>query len=330
MNLLVVGGAGYIGSHMTRHLLDQGHQVTVLDDLSTGFADAVDQRAVLALGSVADGAVLNPLLASNRFDAVLHFASRIAAGESVHKPAEYYRVNVSNTVTLLQAMAEHDIRQLIFSSSAGVYGEPVQLPMGEDHRKAPVSPYARSKWLVEQMLPDFAEAYGLAWVALRYFNAAGAHPDGSLTERHDPETHLIPLALQVAAGLRPALTVHGTDYPTADGTCIRDYVHVCDLASAHLAALDYLRRGEPSRAFNLGTGQGHSVRAVIAAVEQVTGRTVPVSYGARRPGDPAELVADANAASVLLRWRPAYPALATMVAHAWAGMTAKATGKAAG
>jgi UDP-glucose 4-epimerase len=319
MKILVTGGAGYIGSHMVRLLCEQGIATTVLDDLSTGFADAIDPRATFIQGDIADRALLARVLPGH--DAVIHFASRIAAGESVQKPGEYYRINVANTIGLLEAMAECGVGRFVFSSSAGVYGEPLGHAVGgrmdESHPKNPVSPYARSKWLVEQMLPDFATANGTRWAALRYFNAAGAHPDGSLGERHDPETHLIPIALEVAAGKRAQLTLFGGDYPTPDGSCIRDYVHICDLADAHLAALRYLGDGGQSRAFNLGIGQGYSNRQVVEAVEAATGRKVALVLGPRRPGDPAQLVADATSAEAALAWQPQYPQLSTMVEHAW-------------
>lgn len=316
MNILVTGGAGYIGSHMVRLLCDEGIRTTVLDDLSTGFADAVDRRAHFVRGDVADRVALFKLLPGH--DAVIHFASRIAAGESVQKPGEYYRVNVANTIFLLEAMAAAGVDRFIFSSSAGVYGEPIRSPMDESHPKNPVSPYARSKWLVEQLLPDFQVAHGLKWAALRYFNAAGAHPDGSLGERHDPETHLIPIALQTARGKRPGMTVFGDDYPTRDGTCVRDYVHVCDLARAHLAALNYLAAGGESRAFNLGVGQGFSNREVLDTVQRVTGKAIAPTIGPRRAGDPAALVADASRARDVLRWVPQYPELSAIVQHGWA------------
>lgn len=250
--------------------------------------------------------------------AAMHFASYIDAGESVAIPAKYYRNNVANTIAMLNTLCEHGIKRFIFSSSAAVYGEPERSPIPESHPTRPLNPYGRTKLMVEQMLPDYERAYGLKWVALRYFNAAGAHPDGSIGERHEPETHLVPLALRAANGRLGRLTVHGTDYPTPDGTCIRDYVHVCDLADAHLRALEYLEQGGESRAFNLGNGGGFSVRRVIDSVERVTGRKVPVEYGPRRPGDPAVLVADATAAREILGWRPRYADLDTIVEHAWA------------
>lgn len=313
--VLVVGGAGYIGSHMVRALAEAGRGACVLDDLSTGHRDAVGVALVEA--GLEDAAAVSRAVAASSAGAAMHFASFIQVGESVAAPAKYYANNVANTVSLLNALCEAGVRRFIFSSSAAVYGEPERSPLPESHPTRPVNPYGRTKLMVEQMLPDYGRAYGLEWVALRYFNAAGAHPDATLGERHDPETHLIPLALRAASGRLPALTVFGTDYPTPDGTCIRDYVHVMDLAQAHLLALEHLERGGESRAFNLGNGGGFSVKQVIDSVERVTGRKVPVEYGPRRAGDPAALVADASAAKSVLGWRPRFADLDTIVAHAW-------------
>jgi len=269
MNILVVGGAGYIGSHMVKLLMQQACKITVLDNLSTGHADAVP-AALLHKGDLADVDFLDALFAMLQFDAVMHFASFSLVGESIADPAKYYRNNVSNTQNLLDAMIKHGVHQFIFSSSAAIFGEPEYLPIDEDHPKNPVNPYGRSKWMVEQMLEDYDQAYGLKSISLRYFNAAGADPDGSLGERHNPETHLIPLLLQVAAGQRDHVTIFGHDYPTADGTCIRDYIHVHDLCEAHWRALSFLQMHKQSEQFNLGNGSGFSVQQVVdACIRQV-------------------------------------------------------------
>ncbi|MFK3776065.1 UDP-glucose 4-epimerase GalE [Pseudomonas sp. NPDC089406] len=311
MKFLVVGGAGYIGSHMVKHLLDSGHEVVVAD---TSPALPGIHWAEL---DIADAHKLDALFARHRFDAVFHFASFIQVGESVSDPARYYQNNVASTLTLLQAMLRAGVRRLVFSSTAAVYGDPHYTPIDETHPKAPINPYGRSKWMVEQVLQDYDRAYGLKSVCLRYFNAAGADPGGQLGECHEPETHLIPLILQAASGRRPAITVFGRDYATQDGTCIRDYVHVCDLASAHALAVDYLVRGGDSAVFNLGNGLGFSVQQVIDAACRVTGRLIEVREAPRRAGDPPSLVADAGKARQVLGWAPRYAALEEIVGHAW-------------
>ena len=316
MRVLIVGGAGYIGSHMVKLLCRRGFEVTVLDDLSAGYRDAV-VGGRFVLGDLGDAALLDTLFQASGFDGVMHFASHIQVGESVREPAKYYRNNLCKTQNLLEAMVAHRVRRFIFSSTAAIFGEPLRTPIDEDHPKQPINPYGRSKWMVEQMLQDYDVAYGLKSVCLRYFNAAGADPDGELGERHDPETHLIPLVLQAVSGRRSEITVFGADYDTPDGTCIRDYVHVADLAEAHLLALRRLTAGGDSAAYNLGNGNGFSVRQVIDAARAVTGRDVPVRYGERRAGDPARLVADARRARAELGWTPRHADLATIVAHAW-------------
>lgn len=315
--LLVVGGCGYIGSHMVKCLLDAGHQVVVLDDLSSGFADAL-LGGSLVVGDCADRALLDELFAAHAFDGVLHFASFIQVGESVAEPAKYYRNNVAKTLVLLEAMRAHGVKHLIFSSTAAVFGNPEYTPIDEQHVLAPINPYGWTKRMVEQVLADFEQAYGLRWAALRYFNAAGADPQGRIGERHDPETHLIPVALQAVSGRGKALKIFGRDYATPDGTCIRDYVHVDDLASAHLLALEHLWRGGASGAFNLGNGQGFSVQQVLDAVAEATGRKVPHEDAPRRAGDPARLVADSARAREVLGWQPRFAELRTIVEHAWA------------
>ena len=320
MKLLIVGGAGYIGSHMVQHLIGVGHTVVVADNFSTGFHDALvaaGSPEVAAL-DIADAQALSALFSLHRFDAVLHFASFIQVGESVSEPGKYYANNLAATLTLLQAMVHAGVQRFIFSSTAAVYGDPVYVPIDEVHPKVPINPYGRSKWMVEQMLEDFDRAYGLKSVCLRYFNAAGADPAGLLGERHEPETHLIPLVLQAAAGRRQAITVFGRDYDTPDGTCIRDYIHVNDLVDAHALALDYLQAGGATAAFNLGNGNGFSVQVVIDTARRVTGRVIDVIDAPRRAGDPPRLVADATQARAVLGWQPQFANLDTIVAHAWA------------
>ena len=316
MNILVVGGAGYIGSHMVKFLMRQGCNITVLDNLSTGHADAVP-AAVFHHGDLANTACLDALFARHSFDAVMHFASFSLVGESITDPAKYYRNNLINTQNLLDTMLKYDVRQCIFSSTAAIFGEPEYLPIDEAHPKNPVNPYGRSKYMVEQILDDYDKAYGLKSICLRYFNAAGADPDGSLSERHDPETHLIPLLLQVASKQRDAITVFGTDYNTVDGTCIRDYIHVNDLCEAHWLALRFLQKHKESQQFNLGNGSGFSVQQVIDACTSVTGEHIPVVYGDRRAGDPVCLVSDSTKAKQLLGWQPKYPSLQSMIEHTW-------------
>jgi UDP-glucose 4-epimerase len=315
-SLLVIGGCGYIGSHMVKCLLDAGHRVVVLDDLSAGYRDSL-LGGELVVGDCGDRAVLDALFSAHEFDGVLHFASLIQVGESVVNPAKYYQSNVAKTLTLLEAMKDHGAGPLIFSSTAAVFGEPVRIPVDEKHPRQPINPYGMSKHMVEAMLHDFERAYGLRSVALRYFNAAGADPEGRIGERHEPETHLIPLALQAAAGRRPPLKVFGRDYDTPDGTCVRDYIHVDDLADAHLLALEYLWKGGASTAFNLGNGAGFSVQEVLDTAERVTGRRVPAEDAPRREGDPARLVADAALARSVLGWSPRHADLETIVRHAW-------------
>ncbi len=314
--LLVIGGCGYIGSHMVKCLLEAGHRVTALDDLSAGFRDSL-LGGELVVGDCGDRAALDRLFSSGKPDGVLHFASLIQVGESVIDPAKYYQSNVAKTLTVLEAMKDHGVGPLIFSSTAAIFGEPVRLPLDEEHPGRPINPYGMSKFMVEAMLRDFDRAYGLRSVALRYFNASGADPGARIGERHDPETHLIPLALQATLGRRPALKVFGRDYDTPDGTCIRDYIHVDDLADAHLLALEYLWQGGRSTAFNLGNGAGFSVQQVLDTAERVTGRPVPALDAPRREGDPARLVADAALAKATLGWRPRYADLETIMRHAW-------------
>jgi UDP-glucose 4-epimerase len=315
-NILVAGGAGYIGSHMVAGLAEAGLDVVTLDNLYSGHRDAVI-AGELVEGDLADSRFLDELFSRHRFDGVMHFAAHIEVGESIRDPAKYYRNNVTNTQNFLDAMVAHGVKAFIFSSTAAIFGEPQYVPIDEAHPKAPINPYGRSKWMVEQMLEDYDRAYGLRAIALRYFNAAGADPQRRLGERHDPETHLIPLVLQAASGRRGAITVFGEDYDTPDGTCIRDYIHVNDLCAVHLLALQRLLDGGDSDRFNLGNGQGYSVREVIDTARRVTSREIPVIQGERRAGDPARLVADSTRVQNELGWRPGYAALETIVAHAW-------------
>ncbi|MGW5675473.1 UDP-glucose 4-epimerase GalE [Streptomyces sp. NPDC003860] len=307
---LVTGGAGYVGGVVARHLLEAGHEVVVLDDLSTGFREGVPAGAEFVEGDVRDAAKW----LDSSFDAVLHFAAYSQVGESVVHPEKYWENNVGGTMALLAAMRTAGVRTLVFSSTAATYGEPAGAPVTESDPTAPTSPYGATKLAVDHMIAGEARAHGLAAVSLRYFNVAGAY--GDLGERHDPESHLIPLVLDVALGRRPSIAVYGDDYPTPDGTCVRDYIHVADLADAHLLALAAARPGE-HLICNLGNGKGFSVREVIAAVRQVTGREVPEAVAGRRPGDPAVLVASADAARERLGWAPARPDLTTIVADAW-------------
>ena len=315
MRVLVVGGAGYIGSHMVKFLGKRGCSVTTLDDLSAGHQDAV-LAGDFVQGGCGDRQVLSSLL-SRGFDAVMHFASFIQVGESVQHPEKYYQNNVVNTLALLDGMRVHGVRSFIFSSTAATFGEPQYIPIDEHHPQQPINPYGRTKLMVEQALVDYDKAYGIKSVCLRYFNAAGADPEGQLGERHDPETHLIPLVLQAASGRRPHISVFGRDYDTPDRTCIRDYIHIQDLCSAHWLALQSLINGADSQAYNLGNGDGFSVQEVIDTAEQVTGRKIPVVDAPRREGDPARLVADSTRARKQLCWQPQYSDLATIIEHAW-------------
>jgi len=313
--ILVVGGAGYIGSHMVRHLKDNGISLLVLDDLSSGFADALGD-AELIVGDAGDVKLLDFIFTSRHIDAVMHFASFIQVGESVLNPVKYYENNVVKTMTLLGSMARHKVRNFIFSSTASIFGNPIYSEVDESHPQNPINPYGRTKWIVEQLLPDYELAYNLKFVCLRYFNAAGAQPDGSLGERHNPETHLIPLAINAALGRSEPLKIFGSDYPTPDGTCIRDYVHVCDLVAAHLLALKYLRAGNDSICLNLGNQTGYSVKEVLKMVGTVIGEAVPHQIVDRRVGDPAILVANSNLATTILGWQPKYSKLQDIVTHA--------------
>jgi UDP-glucose 4-epimerase len=312
---LVTGGAGYVGGHAVRALLDAGHDVTVFDNLVYGHAETVPCE--LVVGDLSDRPLLDSVLGGKQFDAVLHFAAYAYVGESVTEPAKYWRNNVAAGIELLDAMRANGVNKLVFSSTCATYGYPDQVPVTEDEPTKPESPYGESKLTFERVLASYAHAYDLRSVSLRYFNAAGARPDGTLGEDHEPETHLIPLVLRVAAGRAPGIKVFGTDYPTPDGTCIRDYIHVDDLASAHVLALGKLDQPGACLAFNCGTGQGYSVREIIDACRRVTGHPIPTEEVERRPGDPAALYADNSKIKRELGWTPEYTDVERIVATAW-------------
>jgi UDP-glucose 4-epimerase len=314
LNILVTGGAGYIGSVVTAELLKAGHRVTVLDNLSHGYEKAVPEQAQLVVGDLAQREKLNELLASSRFDAVMHFAAFIEAGESMVAPERFFRNNTANTLNLLQAMLEHGVKKLVFSSTAALYGDPKRVPIEEDDALEPTNAYGESKLLVERMLSWFYRIHGLRYASLRYFNAAGATPERG--EAHHPETHLIPLMLQTAAGDRESISIFGSDYPTADGTCVRDYIHILDLASAHILALEALQERD-RLIYNLGNGKGYSVREVIEVARAVTQRPIKVVEAARRAGDPAVLVASSEKIRRELGWNPRYAQLKEIIGSAW-------------
>ncbi len=316
MNVLVTGGAGYVGSHAVKALLSEGHRVTVLDNLTTGHREFVPEN-LLVVGEISDAEFLSNVFTRGRFQAVMHFAAHAYVGESVTDPAKYYRNNVGATMILLEAMRKFDVRDFVFSSTCATYGIPETLPLTESTQQNPVNPYGRTKWMVEQICNDYAHAYGLRCVFLRYFNAAGADPDATIGEDHSPETHLIPLALDALVGRRDALHVFGRDYDTPDGTCIRDYVHVGDLASGHTRALRWIAETGRTDAFNLGSESGFSVLQVLETIERVTGRRVPTVDAPRREGDPPRLVADSSLARRMLDWRPQFSKLETIIETAW-------------
>jgi len=316
MNVLVVGGAGYIGSHTAKTLKKAGHTPVVFDNLSTGHRWAV-RWGPLVEADLADKSVVLQTLHDHQIDAVIHFAANAYVGESMQNPAKYFRNNVANMLNLLEALHESNLQHIVFSSSCTTYGIPERVPISEDFPQAAISPYGESKLMGEKMLKWFGEGYGMSWVALRYFNASGADPEGEIGEVHHPETHLIPLVIEAALGKRPPVKIFGTDYPTPDGTAIRDYIHVMDLADAHVRALEYLLEGGPSTAFNLGTGYGNSVREVIAAVERVGGCKVPAEEAPRRAGDPPALVADPTKARKVLGWEALYKDINQIVETAW-------------
>ena len=316
INILVVGGAGYIGSHMCKYLGQNGYQPVVLDNLVYGHREAV-KWGPFYKGSLNDPILLQQIFAQHKISAVMHFAAFCYVGESVEDPAIYYQNNVAATITLLQTMIKARVTKFIFSSSCATYGEPIDIPITERHPQNPINPYGRTKLMVEQIMDDFGKAYGLTSVALRYFNAAGADPDGELGEDHDPETHLIPLVLKAAQGQRKDIKVFGNDYPTKDGTCIRDYIHINDLASAHLLALERLLHGRSGGSYNLGNGDGYSVLEVIETARKITGRPIPQKIRTRRAGDPAVLIGSSQKAMDELGWKPKFAELDVIIEHAW-------------
>ena len=317
MRILITGGAGYIGSHTAKLLAAAGHEPVIFDDLSQGHEWAV-KWGPLERGSLSDPTRLAEVFAGRKMDAVVHFAANALVGESMTNPAKYFRNNTVGSLNLLNAMQEAGVKTIVFSSTCATYGDPIRVPIDETHPQSPVNPYGESKLMVERILRWYGDCYGLQWMALRYFNAAGAAPDGEIGEDHDPESHLIPLVIGAALGNRPPVKIFGTDYPTPDGTAVRDYVHVMDLADAHLRAIERLRSGMASQAINLGTGRGHSVKEVIDTVARVGGRPVPAIESPRRPGDPPELVAAPTRAREVLGWACQYPDIETIVRHAWA------------
>ncbi len=316
MNILVTGGAGYIGSHFVKLLIDEGHNVTVLDNLSRGHKEAIDPQANFENVDILDYYNLLTTLRKYEFDAVVHFAAFAYVGESVENPSLYYTNNVVGSLNLIKAVNECEIKNFVFSSTCSVYGEDVEIPISEKQRVNPINPYAQTKLVIEKILADFETAYGLNYAALRYFNAAGAHPSGELGESHDPEPHLIPLILQTALGKREKIYIFGDDYPTPDGTCIRDYIHIVDLADAHLRAVNYLMENKKSITVNLGTGSGNSVKEVIDTAREITKAEIPAEITKRRPGDPPALVADNSYAKELLGWQPKHD-LKSIIKTAW-------------
>ncbi|MGD7043176.1 UDP-glucose 4-epimerase GalE [Jeotgalibacillus proteolyticus] len=318
MSVLVVGGAGYIGSHAVTTLVRQGESVIVVDNLSTGHAEAVHKDAVFYYGDLRDEVFLTDVFQNESVDAVMHFAADSLVGVSMQEPLSYYNNNVGGANSLLKVMVDYDVNKIVFSSTAATYGEPESVPIVENDRTIPTNPYGETKLAIERMLHWTKKAHDLNYVVLRYFNVAGADLEGTIGEDHHPETHLIPIVLQVAAGKREAIHVFGDDYPTPDGTCIRDYIHVQDLVDAHILALKYMNETNKSGTFNLGNGNGYSVKEVIDIVSEVTGKDIPAVVSARRAGDPAQLVASSEKAQSVLGWKPQYASLESMVESAWA------------
>ena len=314
--ILVTGGAGYIGSHTNKELHKRGYQTVVYDNLVYGHKESI-KWGTLEIGDLSDKERLESVFKNYPIEAVIHFAAYAYVGESVTEPAKYYNNNVCNTINLLDIMRKYNVNYIIFSSTCATYGIPEKMPITEDMPQNPVNPYGATKKMVERILEDYYKAYGLHYCCLRYFNAAGADPDGEIGESHTPETHLIPLILDAASGKRESISIFGTDYPTEDGTCIRDYIHVTDLADAHIRALEYLKQGGESTCFNLGNGNGDSVRHVIEVVKQVTGKEFKVKEEKRRAGDPPVLIGSAEKAEKVLGWKPKYAEIETIVEHAW-------------
>ena len=314
--ILVTGGAGYIGSHTVKELLRRGYETVTLDNLSTGYREHVPGGEFVE-ADLRDIDATRRVLAERSVDAVIHFAASCYVGESVEQPMKYYENNVLSGLNLLAAMVEQKVRNIIFSSTCAVYGNPIETPITEEHPQLPINPYGQTKSLFEDILASHGRIHGLRYISLRYFNAAGCDPEGEIGERHDPETHLIPLALDAALGRLERLQIFGTDYDTPDGTCVRDYIHVCDLADAHILCLEHLLAGGPSNAYNLGTGKGYSVRQIVEAAERVAGRPAPRVDKPRRPGDAPELVADAGKIKADLGWAPKHSAIEEILSTAW-------------
>ncbi len=318
MAILITGGAGYIGSHTVKLLRSKGYDILVFDNLVYGHRDIIDKLGVKFMeGDLGDRTLLDKLFQEHKIQAVIHFAAYAYVGESVENPAKYYRNNVTYTLNLLEAMEKAGVKKIVFSSTCATYGIPEEVPIRETHPQNPINPYGYTKLVVEKMLADFQRAYNWEYVAFRYFNAAGASSDGLIGEDHDPEPHLIPLVLYAALGKRDSVSILGDDYPTPDGTCIRDYIHVEDLAQAHLLGLEYLLEGGKSEVFNLGNGNGFSVKEVIEAAKKVTGKDFTVKNAPRRPGDPPMLVGSSEKARQVLNWQPQYPDIETIIRHAW-------------
>ena len=317
MSILVCGGAGYIGSHTVHQLVEKGEDVVIVDNLQTGHMGAVNPKAKFYKGDIREAEVLDRIFTENKIDAVVHFAANSLVGESMTNPLKYFNNNVYGMQVLLEAMVRHGIDKIVFSSTAATYGEPERIPIMEDDRTEPTNPYGQSKLIMEKMMKWVSLANGIRYVSLRYFNAAGAIEDGSIGEDHSPETHLIPLILQVPLGKRDHITVFGEDYPTPDGTCLRDYIHVLDLADAHVLAIDYLRRGGESNIFKLGNGQGFSVKEMIEAAREATGLDIKVEIGERRAGDPAQLIASSEKARKVLGWQPKFTDVKAVIGTAW-------------
>ncbi|KHD36172.1 UDP-glucose 4-epimerase [Clostridium acetobutylicum] len=316
MNVLVCGGAGYIGSHMAAYLLENGHNVVIVDNLTTGHKESILNNK-LYVGDLRDEDFLNKVFDENKIDAVIDFAANSLVGESVANPLKYFDNNIQSVVKLLEAMKNHDVKYIVFSSTAATYGEPDNIPILEGDKTFPTNPYGESKLAVEKILKWCDNAYGIKYTALRYFNACGAHVSGNIGEDHNPETHLIPLILQVALGKRDKIMIYGDDYATEDGTCVRDYVHVSDLASAHLLALERLKNGGKSAIYNLGNGKGFSVKQVVEATRKVTGINIKAEIGERRAGDPGTLIASSDRAILELGWKPKFNSLETIIETAW-------------
>ena len=317
MAILVCGGAGYIGSHAVYQLVKAGEEVVIVDNLQTGHRKAINPAAKFYEGDIRNAEVLDKIFTENKIEAVIHFAANSLVGESVEKPLKYFNNNVYGMQVLLEGMVKHGVDKIVFSSTAATYGEPEKVPIEEDDRTLPTNPYGESKLIMEKMMKWVSRANGVRFVSLRYFNAAGAVEDGSIGEDHHPESHLIPLILQVPLGKRDHITVFGDDYPTPDGTCLRDYIHVIDLADAHILALNYLRDGGESNIFNLGNGQGFSVKEMIVAAEKVTGQKIKTEIGARRAGDPAQLIASSDKAKKILKWTPKFGDVEKVIETAW-------------